>query len=94
MKLGVDAMPLDPYRDKLAHRLLQRKHCKLRQGATEDLPKFLMMAIHDGGNESLFAGKVLVERADTHTRLFGDTVGAGSEETNACSTSVAAGARY
>jgi len=39
------------------------------------------MALHDGGNERFFAGEILVERANAHASLFGDTVGAGLIET-------------
>src|ERR1700746_1112386 len=38
------------------------------------------MALHDGCDERLFTGKVLIERADAHARLFGDAVGAGLVE--------------
>ena len=39
------------------------------------------MTIDDGGNEGLFAGEILVERADADARHLGDAVGAGSVET-------------
>ena len=57
--------------------------CAARSARRRDnLHEFLVVALDHRGNERLLAREILVERADAHARLFGDTVGAGSIETS------------
>ena len=80
MQLGVDAMRLDRYGNKPAHRFLNRLRRDLRQRATDDL-MILIATIDDGGNERLLARKILVKRTDADPGQFSDPVGAGPVET-------------
>ena len=80
VQIGIDAMSLDRHSHDLTHRLLYRERCDLRQRATDDVHELLVMAIHDGSNQRLLAGEILIQRANTHARLLSDTVGAGFVE--------------
>src|SRR6478735_3383054 len=70
MKLGIDAMRLNRYGHKPAHCFLNWLRGHLSQRAADDAHDFLIVTIDDGGNERLFAGVILVKRANAHACHF------------------------
>jgi hypothetical protein len=80
MQPGINPVRFNRDGDERAHRLLHRPAQNFRQLTPDRLPDLLLMALDDGGDECLLAGKILVERADAHPRHFRDAVSAGLVE--------------
>jgi len=78
VKLGIDAVSVEPGRNEFAHRDLDRARGDPEKGVAANLRQILGVPLNDGRHQRFLAGEVLIERADADAGCCRDSVGARS----------------